>query len=73
MSISDKDKAFVKDNRSKAEATNIKRIFGGFFVYSYRVIFAFEIGSGNLIIKSKRQLSQFYKTKAARSLFVKTL
>ena len=59
MSISDEDKSFVKDNLSKAEATNIKRIFGGFFVYSYRVILAFQIGSGNLKIKAKRQLSQF--------------
>ena len=73
MSISDEDKSFVKDNLSKAEATNIQRTFDGFFVYLDRAILAFQIGSGNLIITSKHQLSQFYTTKAARSLFMKRL
>ena len=59
MSISDEDKSFVKDNLSKAEATNTQRTFDGFFVHSDRAILALQIGPSNLKIKAKRQLSQF--------------
>ena len=73
MRISDEDKVFVKDDRSKAEATNSQRTFGRFFAYSDRVILALQIGSSNLINNAKRQLSQFLYNQAARSLFTKTL
>jgi hypothetical protein len=59
MSISDEDKSFVKDNLSKAEATNTQRTFDGFFVHSDRAILALQIGPSNLKTKAKRQLSQF--------------
>ena len=58
MSISDEDIAFVTDHFSEAGPISTRKMFGSMAIYADGTIFALLMGSGNLMLKAKRDLAQ---------------